>query len=286
MQATVDRFIRGEVSAPVALMELLLATSDAGLVARTLPRLQAPPERLRQLVALADEHASGCATIAAMLNTGLDSSEPATSVTEGIARTRRLFDESVRRSEEASVALYSLGSPEVLAAATDEAVAVLDAWGVLGAGRDGLEIGCGIGRFLVPLASRLRSVVGLDVSPGMVDAARRRTAALANVEVRLTDGQDMSYLAPAAFDLVYSVDTFPYLVLSGRALVEAHLRDAARVLRPGGDLVVFNYAYGRSREVDVGELRELGEAAGLTMLRGDEAPFRLWNGLGFHLRRA
>jgi len=47
---------------------------------------------------------------------------------------------------------------------------------------------------------------------------------------------------------VYSVNTFPYLVLSGRALVERHFREVRRVLRSGGAFVLFNYAYGRSSD--------------------------------------
>ena len=285
LKPIVDRYLRGDVSAPIALMELLLATADAEAVARevrSLPSDAGPAGALRRLAA---EHAAGCSTIAAMLRTGLDSPTPAPSVDEGIARARRLFDDSVTKSEEASVALYSLGSPALLAAATDEAVAVLGAWGVLGGHRDALEIGCGIGRFLVPLASRLRSVVGVDVSPNMVDAARRRLTSVDNASVRLTAGRDLAAFGDGAFDLVYSVDAFPYLVLAGTALVAAQLREAARVLRPGGDVVIFSYAYGRSRGDDAREVRALGEAAGLCVVRSDETPFRLWNAAAFHLRR-
>ena len=152
------------------------------------------------------------------------------------------------QSEESSVALYSLGSPELLAAATDEVIGVMDRWGVLGRDRDALEIGCGIGRLMAPLCSRVRSVVGTDVSSGMVAAAKRRLEGIANASVHVTAGQDLSEFDEASMDLVYSVDAFPYLVLSGHALVERHFREIRRVLRPGGDFVLFNYAYGRPRE--------------------------------------
>jgi SAM-dependent methyltransferase len=159
-----------------------------------------------------------------MLQAQLDSPEPARSVEDGVARARALFDDSVSRHEEASVALYSLGNPSLLAAATDEAVAVLENWGVLQAGRDAFELGCGIGRFLPPLAARLRSVVGTDVSRHMVDVAARRLESSPNVSVRWTAGKDLSEFADASFDLVLSVDAFPYIVLSGFALVESCAR--------------------------------------------------------------
>jgi SAM-dependent methyltransferase len=285
LQGVVDRYLSGEISGPVTVMELLLKTADADAVALAVARLRGPPGPLRELQRLVAEHAAGCSTITEMLRAGLDSPETAPSVEQGIARARRLFDDSVTRSEESSVALYSLGSPALLAAATDEAVGVLEGWGVLSAGRDALEIGCGIGRFLPPLAGRLRSLIGIDVSAGMIAAARRRAGQLANVRLLQTSGRDLADFDDGAFDLVYSIDAFPYLVLAGRELVATHLREAARVLRPGGDLVVFNYAYGRARDADARELDALGRAAGLRTLRGDEAPFRLWNAVAFHLRR-
>ncbi len=117
-----------------------------------------------------------------MIRQRLDSPELAANAEEGIERSRKLFDASVAQSEESSVALYSLGSPELLAAATDEVIGVLAGWGVLGLHRDALEIGCGIGRLMVPLCSRLRSVVGTDVSPGMIAAARRRLEGCSNAQ--------------------------------------------------------------------------------------------------------
>ena len=220
-----------------------------------------------------------------MIRRRLDSPEVARDEDEAIERSRRLFDASVAESEESSVALYSLGSPELLAAATDEVIGAMEDWGVLGRHRDALEIGCGIGRLMVPLCSRVRSVVGTDVSPGMIAAAERRLEGLPNARVRVTTGQDLSEFAAASMDLVYSVDAFPYLVRAGRALVERHVREIRRVLRPAGDFVLFNYAYGRSREDANREVLALAHAAGLEVVRADESPFRLWNGIGWLMRR-
>ena len=281
----IDRYLRAEISAPIAIMNLLLLTWDSDQVLEAIAARDDDSAAMAALRDLAIAHVAGCETIAEMLQTELDDPEPAPSVEEGLARTRRLFDDSVSRSAEASVAMYSLGSPALLARATAEVVAVLEAWGVLDPARDALEIGCGIGRLLVPLAARLRSIVGLDVSPKMIEVCTARVAGLANVRVRETDGRDLRAIASHSLDLVYSVDAFPYLVLSGRALVATHLQDIARVLRPGGQLVIFNYAYGRSREVDAAELAELARAAGLTVLRSDETPFQLWNAIGFLLQR-
>jgi SAM-dependent methyltransferase len=102
----------------------------------------------------------------------------------------------------------------------------------------------------------------------------------------VTTGQDLSEFASESMDLVYSVDAFPYLVLAGRALVERHFREVRRVLRPGGDVVLFNYAYGRPREDADAEVLALAKGVELQVVRADESPFRLWNGIGWLMRRA
>jgi SAM-dependent methyltransferase len=285
IQRIVDRYLRAEASAPMVLMELVQLTEDPAALARALPTLDGEPARLRELTRHLAENEAGCRTIVRMIRQRLDSPEVAGDAEEGIERCRQLFDASVAESEESSVALYSLGSAELLAAATHEVIGVLQDWAVLGLHRDALEIGCGIGRLMAPLCSRVRSVVGTDVSSGMVEAATRRLKGLSNASVQMTTGQDLSAFGSGSMDLVYSVDTFPYVVLSGHTLVEHHFREIRRVLRPGGDFVLFNYAYGRAREDANGEVLALAHGAQLQVIRADESPFRLWNGIGWLMRR-
>jgi len=284
-EAIVARYLRGESSASMTLMELIQHTEDTAALTRILPTLGGDPAKLGALAQHLADNEAGCRTIVGMIGQRLDSPEPAAGIDEGIARCRTLFDASVAASEESSVALYSLGNPALLAAATDEVIGVMDHWGVFAPGRDALEIGCGIGRLMLPVSSRVRSVTGTDVAPGMIAAATRRLAACSNASVLLTDGRDLSAFAAASMDLVYSVDTFPYLVLSGRALVERHFEEVRRVLRPGGDFVLLNYAYGRSREDANGEVIALARQAHLRVIRANESPFHLWNGIGWLLRK-
>ena len=75
------------------------------------------------------------------------------------------------------MAAYSLGDTAVLAAATDEIVAWLVAMDLIGPDSDVLDFGCGIGRIAAAVAPRVRSVIGLDLSPGMIAEARRRPGA-------------------------------------------------------------------------------------------------------------
>ena len=289
--------LAGDISPPVALMQLLIQTEDAarvrGLLADVRDRALASSatthaphvrERAVALDRLAAEHERGARRIEAMLGSGMDTSAPAATVDEGIAHCERLFDWSVSQSEETSVALYSLGSAEILGEATAEVVALFEEWGVLGAERDVLEIGCGIGRFQVALASRAREVEGIDVSSGMIDAARRRTAGMDNVHVARSTGRDLSLFEDARFDLVFAVDTVPYLVQSGMPLVEHHFAEARRVLRPGGDFVILNFSYRDDPAADRADVDRLAAAHGFDVLIDGTFPFALWNGAAWRMR--
>ena len=289
------RYFDGEISAPVTLMQLLIEMEDADAVAgavramvRDMERAAAGSvahRRARELEQLMKANSAGCERIAMMLRADVDSAKPARSVEEGIAFCERLFDWSVQQSEEASVALYSLGSPELLQRATDEIVVQLRRWGLVTANTELLDIGCGIGRLLVALAPRVRHATGIDVSAEMVKAAQRRCAGLDNVTVIKGDGHGLTGLADASFDAAIAVDSFPYLRQSGYALVERYVADAARVLRSRGELVILNYSYSEDADTEAKELRALAEQSGFDVVEVGGRPFRLWDGVVFRLRR-
>ena len=101
-----------------------------------------------------------------------------------------------------------------------------------------LELGCGTGRVLLPLARAGCRVTGVDNSVAMLDRARRRLAkepASVRDRVSLLAG-DMTraMLAPATFELAI----VPYNTLMHLAPAEgaAAIRAIARQLRPGGRL--------------------------------------------------
>src|SRR5688500_8869492 len=195
-------------------MQLLIETEDAASARAAVKGV----EELEQLMAA---NADGCERIAAMLRSDMDSSKPARSVDEGIEFCERLFDWSVQQSEEASVALYSLGNPQLLERATREVVAQLELWNILSQKRVVLDIGCGIGRIAAELAPRVKAVYGIDVSGGMIDAALRRCAPLGNVQLLKGSGRDLREYPDAFFDTALAVDTLPYIHQSGGALVDS-----------------------------------------------------------------
>ena len=281
LEQILTRFAKSELSGPVALMELLIATESV-LQVQLLLEQEAGTGPLRELLS---ENLAGCHRIVSMLGAGNDSPEPASSVEAGIAFCRRLFDASVQESAACSVALYSLDNPALLDRATAEVVDLLMTRGLLSPEVDVLDIGCGTGRFERALSSRVRSVLGIDVSAQMVRVAQEACAALFNVRIQSCSGLDLQPLPDGCMDLVLAVDSFPYLHQSGPQLVSAHVHEAARVLRGGGHLAIFNLSYNRERGEDTRELDALGAQAHLDQLVSGVQPLPLWNARFFLLRK-
>ena len=274
-----EAWLRGEISGPVALMRMALAGQGPEAILRTLGE----DPRCAALHGLARRHLAGLAALRRMVEAGADH-RPAGSAAEGLSAQRRLFDRLAAISPEAGVAAYALGDPALLAEATAEIIGWLRGAGLLEGRPDILDLGCGIGRIAAALAPAAGSVLGLDLSPGMVAAARARCAGLARLRFAACSGRDLAGFDDASFDLVLAVDVFPYLVQADPALAARHVAEAGRVLRPGGSLVILNYGY-RDPATDRAELAALARSSGLALLREGERPFALWDGALFWLRR-
>lgn len=291
------RCLSGMLSPAVALMQLLIETEDAAAVRATVDEVTRRAatvsratdsllrDRVDDLTQLVVENEPGCERIAEMLRSNMDSPEPARSVEEGIAFCERLFDWSVQQSEEASVALYSLGNPQLLERATREVITQLEHWKVISSERSVLDIGCGIGRIAAELAPRVKEVQGIDVSSRMIEVALRRCAPLGNVRFTKGTGRDLREFGDEAFDAAIAVDTFPYLRQSGEALVQSYFSESARVLKPGGDLVILNYSYRGDDLADILEIEKLAAANELAIVLNADRPFAMWDAAAFHLRK-
>jgi SAM-dependent methyltransferase len=286
LEAILARCEAGAVSPAVALMQMLIETEDDERTLEALRAFAPRSERATVILRVAEANLAGCARVAAMLRSGVDVPPRGASIEEGVAFCRRLFDWSVRQSEEASVALYSLANPALLDVATREIVVLLESWGSLGTQKHALDIGCGIGRMEAALAGNLGKIVGVDVSPGMIAAAMRRCAQLTNVVLAECSGLDLSAFQAQSFDLVFAVDSFPYIVQAGMDLARTHFAEAARVLRPGGELVILQFSYRADIESDRDDIARLSGETGFEVKINGETPFALWDGAAFRMTRS
>jgi SAM-dependent methyltransferase len=117
-----------------------------------------------------------------------------------------------------------------------------------------LEIGPGRGRWSALLAPEVGRLVLVDLSPSCLEACRARLAGHRNVECWRTDGAGLPPGLDGTVDLVWSFDVFVHL---DAATIAAYLREAARVLRPGGTAVL-HHAGRRHATLPLGGLRHLG----------------------------
>jgi SAM-dependent methyltransferase len=261
---------RGDIPVGVAAMRMLMASGSAEAARRELgiaERVLGPqPDLAALLTPEAFELVRG--VLAAVDHERLQAPEDWAAA----------FDRACAVSPEASVALYSLGDAARLREVTEETCGWLAAQGVLAPARRVLEIGCGSGRFLEALAPRAGFIVGVDVSDAMAREARRRSHGT-NAAVLRTGGRDLRMFADASFDLVLAVDSFPYLVKAGVA--EAHLDDCARVLAPGGDLVILNWSY----DAPFAPPATLCQTLGLEPAPLSGRELVLWDGVGFRFRK-
>jgi SAM-dependent methyltransferase len=97
-----------------------------------------------------------------------------------------------------------------------------------------VEIGCGAGRLTKAMANDFASVIGVDVSEGMISVARLHVPE-SNVELRLGDGVTLPVETGAA-DGVFSTHVFQHF--DSLELARANFSEVARVLKPGATMMV------------------------------------------------
>ena len=103
-----------------------------------------------------------------------------------------------------------------------------------------LDVGVGTGLSL----SHYRPgdiVTGIDSSPAMLEAARRKESAAKKTDIRLMDASRLAF-NDCSFDAVllfYAVSVFPD--------PESAISEAVRVSKPGGDIIIVNHSRSTKR---------------------------------------
>jgi SAM-dependent methyltransferase len=162
-----------------------------------------------------------------------------------------------------------------------------------------LDAACGPGLVARGLAPRVGRVDGVDVTPAMVDVARREAAGegIQNAVFSVGDATALE-LADATFDGAVTRFSLHHIPVPGRVVAEL-----ARVVRPGGAVVLADHVTSADADEaawhqEIERLRDpshwacltparlhaLGEEAGLTLEREEETPISIdfdeWIGRG------
>jgi len=113
----------------------------------------------------------------------------------------------------------------------------------LGPDDEALDVACGPGLVACDFAEHAARVAGIDLTPAMIEQARRLQAekGLTNLEWRVGDVSNLPF-ADSAFSIVFTRFSFHHLLDPARALGEM-----ARVCRPGGRVAVVD-VYSRNPE--------------------------------------
>ena len=145
---------------------------------------------------------------------------------------------------------------------------------------DVLDVGCGTGPVFSLLSEKYpeKHYVGLDLTPAMIETAQAK--GLPCAEFVVGDAENLPF-GDESFDAVLCSNSFHHYPNPG-----AFLREANRVLRPGGKLILRDYTssdfvvwlmntfemplanlfgHGDVRILKVSEFRELVEAAGFSI---------------------
>ena len=108
-------------------------------------------------------------------------------------------------------------------------------WELYGVNKEScVEIGCGAGRITKQLATYFNEVHALDISDDMIDYAKRHIDNPA-VVFHLTKGIDIP-LGDRSIDSVFSTHVFQHL--DSLAIAKSYFSEIARVVKPGGTLMV------------------------------------------------
>jgi SAM-dependent methyltransferase len=92
-----------------------------------------------------------------------------------------------------------------------------------------LEIGCGIGRILIPMRKFFGSVTGIDISSEMVQLGQKYVSDVPNCNIIENNGVDLSEFSDNTFDFCYSFIVFQHI--PEKKIVERYISEVSRVLK-------------------------------------------------------
>ena len=144
-----------------------------------------------------------------------------------------------------------------------------------------LDYGCGVGRWTLWFAPQVHRVVGVDLSPKMVEAARQASAGagIRNVEHHAVEGMPLPF-EDGAFDLVNAVWVLRYIVDDDK--LARTVEELCRVVRPGGYVTLIEMTAQEAPEFKEHE----GDFSGAAVYRRLEQYRSLFEGCGMTVQES
>jgi ubiquinone/menaquinone biosynthesis C-methylase UbiE len=118
-----------------------------------------------------------------------------------------------------------------------------------------LEIAPGHGRWSEIIAGRCQALTLVDLSPSCIEFCRNRLSDYHHVQYHVTDGKSLSEVPDSSIDFLWSFDSFVHM---SPEVIQAYLREAHRVLRPGGKAIL-HHAGRKNGMLWLGFLKDWGE---------------------------
>ena len=93
-----------------------------------------------------------------------------------------------------------------------------------------LEIGCGIGRILIPMRKIFGNATGIDISSEMVQLGQKYVSDIPNCNIVENNGTDLAEFSDNSFDFCYSFIVFQHI--PEKQIVENYIKEVSRILKP------------------------------------------------------
>lgn len=109
-----------------------------------------------------------------------------------------------------------------------------------------LDIGCGVGRAEYKLAKEVKDCVGIDISPSMINLARKYVKH-PNINFLVGNGKNLNSIKNSPFNLVFSILVFQHIP---KNIFINYLKESFRVLKKNGKLLFQISIYQKNKPSD------------------------------------
>jgi ubiquinone/menaquinone biosynthesis C-methylase UbiE len=126
----------------------------------------------------------------------------------------------------------------------------LDSLGINVPRRIALDFGCGVGRLTQALATHFEEVHGVDISPTMIDGARKYNRYGDKCKYHLNESNDLRLFSDNSFDLIYTSLTLQHMAPE---YSKAYIKEFLRIVSTDG-VAVFDLP---SKPVKINIIKQL-----------------------------